>query len=404
LPKFPPGNQGQMKNISEKTKNQSKHPPSPHVGGGAAAVGGGEALPCLYSNNSIGTPNDVCSIAPSIESVTSEKVLNLASLLSPYHKKAAQTLYLNVERLVEKECKDISHLGFMTLTFPDNVTDHEQAYNRFRSFNTNYLSKSYLFGSWVCVKERQKRGAWHYHLLIDCKEDIKGSIKFAELEKCNYASAGENLRKRWTELRNVLSKYGFGRSELLPVKSNSEAMGRYVGKYISKHIDSRDDRDKGVRLVNYSRDWVKNSCKFAWHTDGAKEWRQKLKLWASAHGFTEFYQITESFGSDWAYKYADEIFHIHEAILDQTSNTKDGQTVDTITGQVVQNRMVLSSFSRPYTPKIITYINNKPKKRTRKKCKNKKIDQIELEKAVLRYTVGGSVRHIGQKNEHIIKK
>lgn len=35
----------------------------------------------------------------------------------------------------------------------------------------------------------------------------------------------------------------------MPIKSSEEAIGKYVGK----HIESRQEADKGVRLVRYSR-------------------------------------------------------------------------------------------------------------------------------------------------------
>jgi len=43
--------------------------------------------------------------------------------------------------------------------------------------------------------------------------------------------------------------YRFGRTELLPVKTNSKGLARYVGKYIAKHIDSRLPEDKGYRPI-----------------------------------------------------------------------------------------------------------------------------------------------------------
>jgi hypothetical protein len=37
------------------------------------------------------------------------------------------------------------------------------------------------------------------------------------------------------------------------VKSNEDGLSKYVGKYIAKHVGQREDRDKGVRLVRYSK-------------------------------------------------------------------------------------------------------------------------------------------------------
>jgi hypothetical protein len=272
-------------------------------------------LPCLYSNNGIENATRGEQGKTGQEKV--EAISALTSLLSPYHKKAAQTLFLNVQRLITKEASSVNHVGFLTLTFPDNVTDHKEAHERFRSFRTNYLSKHPSFGSWVHVKERQKRGAWHYHIIVVLKGDIRSGVNWDELSRGVYRSANPYLKSLWQDLRENLQKYGFGRSELLPIRSNEEAMARYIGKYISKHMGSRTDSDKGVRLVNYSRDWVRNSVRFAWNTDNAHEWRRKLSLFAGYIGCSEFYQISEKLGSGWAYKYIDYIMDIDSILFQE---------------------------------------------------------------------------------------
>lgn len=288
-------------------------------GGGSRASGircpdaveteiGASSLPCLYSNNS--TENKT----PQDETAT-DCLLALGSLLTAHHKRQAQTLYLNTARIIDT-APSIGHIGFLTLTFPDNVTDHREAYKRFRSFNSHFLSPHPDFIDWLCVKERQKRGSWHYHLIVTLSHDIREGVDFDQLEKGDYSSAGPKLRDLWKQLREALPKYGFGRSELLPVKSNAQAMGRYIGKYISKHIDGREDQDKGVRLVNYSRGWVKNSVRFAWNTKNASEWRRKLGLFAQYLGCTELYQLSELLGPGWAYRHAQDIMEIDHILID----------------------------------------------------------------------------------------
>ena len=58
---------------------------------------------------------------------------------------------------------------FFTLTFKENVTDHEKANAEFRSFikKLNYkLFKKHSGLKYVCVVERQQRGALHYHIIL----------------------------------------------------------------------------------------------------------------------------------------------------------------------------------------------------------------------------------------------
>lgn len=262
------------------------------------------SLPCLYSNNSIETSH------LNLDQKKAACVEAVAATLTPYHKRQAQTLFLNVERLITKVAKSIGHVGFLTLTFEDNVTDFREASRRFNSLKTNFLSKYSEFGEWICTKEQQKRGAWHFHLLICLKEDIREGINFEELAKRNYSSASPYLRQIWSDLREAMPKYHFGRSELLPIRSNSEAMARYIGKYVSKHIGQRNDESKGVRLVTSSQGWVKNSIRFGWITDNAKQWRLKLRMFAYLNGCNELYQLTEKLGTGWAYRYAQDIYDV----------------------------------------------------------------------------------------------
>lgn len=237
---------------------------------------------------------------------------------------------MNVQRLIEKEAQSVDHVGFLTLTFPDSVTSNKEASRRFHSFRTHYLSKHEAFGNWVNQKERQKNrgkkegnsGAWHYHLIVTLNGDIRSGVNWEELAKGNYRSANPFLRSLWKDLRENLEKYGFGRSELLPIRTNAEMMARYIGKYISKHIGQREEEDKGVRLTSYSSDWVKNSVKFAWNTANAHEWRRKLAKFAETLGCSELYQLSEKLGPGWVYKYLDDIIAIDQTCFERLFNDR----------------------------------------------------------------------------------
>lgn len=286
----------------------------PTSGGGALAV----PLPCLYSNNGIrGTPGTCQEL---------QTVLNLCSLLSPYHKRQAETLHLNVHRLVTKVAPSPGHVGFLTITTPD-VTDNDELRERWRSFNSNFLAPHPDFGEWVSTKEVQKRGAWHLHLIIVLSQDIREGVDFDQVAKGNYTSASPFLRRIWKELREALPLYGFGRSELLPVKSNADGIARYVGKYISKHIGTRAEEHKGVRLISYSTGWERNSIRFAWNTENSHEWRRKVEIFAEHHGCTEIYHLSAKFGSNWAYKYAQDIYEADSLAGEKIFNESHGKRV-----------------------------------------------------------------------------
>lgn len=326
----------QAKTYHKKSKSQPSGGNGQTPGSGSPLTvgnaGGSDPLLYLYSNISIGEP-------------TEEAIIGLTSLLSPYHKKAAQTLYLNVSRLI-KEAKSLNNVGLLTLTFAENITDNSEASRRFDIFNTNFLLKDPRFGTKITVKEPQVKrgikngdsGAWHYHILITLSEDIRTGIDFEAIAKRDYRSANQYLRTLWKDIRKACKLYGFGRPELLPVKSNAEAMGRYIGKYISKGIENRTHEQKGVRLVNYSKGWSRNSPKFAWNTKNSFEWRRKVQLFAKTHGCSDLYQLSEKFGSDWAYKFIDQVINAQDIYIeDRTENWKyqtNGNRIHRKTGEL----------------------------------------------------------------------
>ena len=255
------------------------------------------ALPCLYSNNCIGDTADT---------PRKEQILALCGVLSPYQKRQAHTLFANVERLIQL-APSVGHVGFFTLTTPDNVTDKADFSRRWHSMRTNYWNKSHHFGEWIGTFEQQKRGAWHLHVLVVLAQDIREGVDFEEFAAGRYRSASPYLRSVWRELRASCEPYGFGRHELMPIKSNAEGMARYMGKYISKHIGQRDESAKGKRLISSSRGWTKNSVRFAWNTEGAQEWRRKLRIFSHLIGCFDLNDLHARLGPGWAYRYLDSI-------------------------------------------------------------------------------------------------
>jgi len=249
---------------------------------GGASAGGAAPLPCLSTNN--------CDKGGS---VCSPKVLH------PAHKKVAHALAQNVKGMADKF--GVERIGFLTLTFRDHVLDAKEAGRRFHNLSRRVLQR---YSEWIAVIERQESGRIHFHLLVVVAQDIKTGFDFEAVKRKSYANASRFLRDEWAFWRKTGPKYGFGRTELLPVKSNAEAIARYVGKYISKHIGQRLPEDKGVRLVRYSKGAAQWGCRFAWLTPGADLWRWKFGALASALGFNQDNATTkfkEWFGDNWIF-------------------------------------------------------------------------------------------------------
>lgn len=252
------------------------------AGSCAATADQGSALPCQYSNYAIEKYN--------------------------YCRKQAHCVRENIERFVREI--GIDNIGFLTLTFPDNLADPRQAYKRFTSFNNNFLRKSDYFGEWICVKERQERGAWHYHLLIDCKADIRTGFSWEKFYRKDYSGTPAYLRQIWRVLREMLPRYSFGRHELTPVRKDARAISTYMAKYLFKGFKNRRPEDKGLKLYTSSCKQVSSVPKFSWLTENSRAWRKNVKLLANyVLRSDDYYCLQDYYGKNWAH-------HLRDSIID----------------------------------------------------------------------------------------
>jgi hypothetical protein len=182
----------------------------------------------------------------------------------------------------------------------------------------------------VNVTERHKNGGIHFHLVVVCKEDIYGQIDFAAcfppkdcfgkpLYKPDYSTANEAIQREWAYWRRTAKLYGFGRHQLQPMRTNGEALGRYLGAYLRKDWDSRLPEDKGARCVRYFGHWSKeprreaerakttpHKSRFGWMTPRACAWREMVKQVVTVLNYkgakiTEL-NIKDILGPKWAWK------------------------------------------------------------------------------------------------------
>jgi hypothetical protein len=228
----------------------------------------------------------------------------LARMLTGSQAKTAFALRMNAEKL----CKDggINSIGFLTLTVGEyhcpfhgqqhpkernccprceremnfvQVYDAAEASRRINNLNRRILPV--IFERAICVTERMKSGAIHFHLLgiLSGRPDIRTGLNFEAIKKRDYHSAPEHLRELWAQLREILPRYGFGRAELLPVKKTGEAVSSYISKYIEKNVANRLKEDARKKLVRYIG-WKKQQLKpneFEWNGENAKAWRAKTR-------------------------------------------------------------------------------------------------------------------------------
>ena len=260
------------------------------MSGGSSSLGvkpkhDDSALPCLFSN------------------ISTENKIN-----SSQFRKSANALSWNVQFFSQRF--GLENLGFLTLTFKDHVICVKEAQRRLNSLLTHEIKPRY--NDYVGVLERQKNERIHFHFLINVGHDIRTHFDFDAIAKKNYSSASNQLRDEWAYWRKTAPKYGFGRTELLPVRSSSEAIGRYVGKYIGKHMESRKSQDKNARLVRYSKDARVCTTRFMFLTEGSSEWRSKVRTFAEIVSSRTgkpptFETLREVLGPRWAHNHRDYI-------------------------------------------------------------------------------------------------
>ena len=281
--------------------------------GGEVALNLGEApLPCLLINNSItGSCEDKAAVGSVVPVVPAP--------VPSWVRKAGFIVKTNIHAMCEKY--GINSIGFLTLTFADDVQCHKEACKRFNSLATNVLNVRY--SQWVRVSERQKSGRWHFHLVVVSKQDIRRGVDFAAIAKRDYKSASPALRSEWFFWRTTAKRYGFGRSELLPVKKTGEALASYVAKYISKGFSYRRQDDKGARLVSYSKNARVCGSRLSFVGGRSHEWRLRCKLFLDNLYFRHYQQtiaggqlplepftyedMPSLFGTRWAWRLRDKI-------------------------------------------------------------------------------------------------
>jgi hypothetical protein len=162
-----------------------------------------------------------------------------------------------------------------------------------------------------------KSGRIHFHLLLVLKNDIRTGVDFEQFSNGFYTSASKALRTEWSYWRKTARKYRFGRTELLPIKSTSEGIAKYVGKYISKHVENRLPEDKGARLVRYSKTARCGNTRFSFYSPLSIEWRRKLKIFAQIvqdkypkEIVKDASDLSRILGKRWAYNHREYIIQL----------------------------------------------------------------------------------------------
>jgi hypothetical protein len=218
----------------------------------------------------------------------------------------------------------INLFAIIDMTFPDRPSAAE-ASKRFHSFWTNILSPH--FDQYIRILEGHTDGSPHYHIAARTRGlDIRSGFNFQLHEELKKISARSDIpasekQKLRNQLRRFLGdlgrsealieihravetsrrSYGVGRTQIAPVRTNPEAVSRYLAKNLLKETVLNLDGRKN-RIVTYSRGFQKAaSARFNFNSGGSRLWRQKVKAFAAFHGCSDSNQLKEKFGPRWAW-------------------------------------------------------------------------------------------------------
>jgi len=278
-------------------------------------------LPCLYIHN--GPEGDTKPSPKTAEMSSKWQAKSLLSkadkkrecgFIAPRERKCAESLFLNAGHILSR---GVERCAFVTITTAQNNSywtkeGWENARKMFHSWSTHKGGLPYVFGAgrdWCRVIEPQRRGAIHWHILIDVGADIRTGCDFEAFNRGDYRTAPPALRKLWARMRDSAKRYGLGRVEIMPVKSEKwEAAARYVGKYISKsiHADVFYSKCDGVarplhsRRVGFSQGWKVANSNFSWLEHGSS-WRRGVELLAASVGAETYADLTLILGKKWAW-------------------------------------------------------------------------------------------------------
>lgn len=155
---------------------------------------------------------------------------------------------------------------FNTFTFEENIQDKAEAETRWRRFKARLLRRwPELRG--VGVWQRQRRGAWHLHLVCDRFLPVVALRAWAV--ECGF---GKMMKFRLIE--------GTGRRAYGGDVWSAKRVADYLVRYIVRDFGLNEHDDSGARVVCYIGGSRACTVSFAWVKGFAQIYRRGRALWS----------------------------------------------------------------------------------------------------------------------------
>ena len=248
--------------------------------------------------------------------------------LQPNHRKSKLCLELACRKLLGILNPDsvdedaFSRTAVITLTFVKPTMSWKDAKNELDKIIKLLKRRHGNDLELVWVQERHRSGGIHFHGLVKLPFDVrtgtdlyvlldwnnqKDNPKFRDRVKNCHSYLNQQLREEVIQLSKVLSQYGIGRFDLLPILTDAEAVIEYLGKGIANHLLRRHPEDKGARLwgcTNNVRVCKTNSISL--FTPINTMLRNQIGMWAESRGCMDLNQLRRKYGRHWFFKFLSE--------------------------------------------------------------------------------------------------
>ncbi len=149
-----------------------------------------------------------------------------------------------------------------TFTFKENVTDKSEAMRCYGPVDDWYRRRAIQH---IDTWERQKRGAWHVHVVVDRYVDVNTLRRFA---------VAHGFGNQSPDIQII----GGGGRRHRTVEGAIRYLIKYLGKQFTQDIPSR------VRLRGRSGALKCGTTRFGWVNGYGRAWRQGCDLFTRIHG------------------------------------------------------------------------------------------------------------------------
>lgn len=231
----------------------------------------------------------------------------------------------NVEKHLDYEGKKQT-TKFLTLTFQDNIKDITKANQEFTKFLKRLSYHAYGTRKnvikYIAVPELQKRGAWHFHIVLF-------NVKYI----------------RWEELMEI---WGHGGVYINALKTGMDGteIAKYITKYITKALKMKTKEENLNNYETYKKYGMINKKRYYRSRGLYKPFKRKVDLTSEEINFIKEILIENNIEEETYYKEYENEYRGKIQIISVTFNKKKTNEIKNFIETLIKiNR---EKFSRKY--------------------------------------------------------